>query len=161
MIYAAFCLLTALFVYSLYTGGSSASGDKMVIADSEGKALKKISAEGANINGTQYVSASTLALLYDFTLAGDKRQVTLYFHNIDQSISLYQDSAAVEINGSMVRLGAKIIFTDDYYIPIELIETYFYGAIIERDKGTTTLSRTGKDDGFTLRVHAPETPIPA
>ena len=161
IIYVVFCMLTALFVYSLYTGGSSDSGYKMVIADNEGKAIKKISAEGSNIDGTQYISASNLSLLYDFTLAGDKQQVTLYFHNISQSISLYKDSAAVEINGSMVRLGAKIIFTDDYYIPVELIETYFYGAIIKREKGTTTLSRRGEDDGFTLRVHAPETPIPA
>ena len=161
IIYVVFCILTGLFVYSLYTGGSAAEGDRMVIADSEGNSIKKITAARANIDGVQYVSASDLSLLYRFTLAGDKKQVTLYFHNIDQSISLYKDSAAVEINGSMIRLGANIVFTDDYYIPVELIETYFYGAIIERENGTTTLSRKGEDDGFTLRVHAPEAPIPA
>lgn len=161
IIYVVLCLITTLFVYSLYTGGGADTGNRLYIADSEGKAIKKITAASSNIDGVQYISASDLALLYKFTLAGDKKQVTLYFHNIDQSISLYKDSSAVEMNGSTVRLGAKIVFTDDYYIPVELIETYFYGAIIKMEDGTTTLSRRGEDDGFTLRVHAPTPAEPA
>ena len=112
IIYVVFCLVTALFVYSLYTGGSGDDGYKLEITDSEGNSVKKITAAKSNIDGVQYISASDLALLYKFTLAGDKNQVTLYFHNISQSISLYKDSSAVEINGSMIRLSSKIIFTD-------------------------------------------------
>lgn len=161
IIYVVFCLLTALFVYSLYTGGSSAEENRLVIADSEGNAIEKISAAASNINGCQYVSASQLALLYKFTIAGDKEQVTLYFHNIGQSISLFKNSSAVEINGSTVRLGSSIIFTDDYYIPIELIEHYFFGAIIKRENGVTTFCRGGENDGFTLRLQSPAPAIPA
>ena len=161
IIYVIFCLFTALFVYSLYTGGSAVQENRLVIADSDGKAIEKISALASNIDGCQYVSASQLALLYKFTIAGDKEQVTLYFHNIDQSISLFKDSSAVEINGATVRLSSNIIFTDDYYIPIELIENYFYGAIIKRESGVTTLSRGGENDGLTLRVQSPAPAIPA
>ncbi len=161
IIYVVICLLTGFFVYSLYNGGGAEQGYRLYIADSKGTPVKKISAAASNIDGVQYISATNLSLLYKFTLAGDKNQVTLYFHNIDQSISLYKNSAAVEINGSMVRLSSAIIFTDDYYIPVELIETYFYGAIIKREKGITTLSRTGEDDGFTLRIHAPQPAVPA
>ncbi len=161
IIYVAFCLLTALFVYSLYTGGDSALENKLVITDSEGKAIETISASASNIDGVQYVSASDLALLYKFTVAGDKEQVTLYFHNIDQSLSLFKNSSAVEINGSTVRLSSNIIFTDDYYIPLELIENYFYGAIITREAGKTTFYRSGENDGFTLRVALPTPAVPA
>ncbi len=161
VIYVAIFLITALFVFSLYNGGANEQGYRLYIADSKGNPVKKISAAASNIEGVQYISATDLALLYKFTIAGDKNHVTLYFHNIDQSISLYKDSSAVEINGSMVRLRSDIIFTDDYYIPVELIETYFYGAIIKREKGITTLSRGGEDDGFTLRIHSPQPAVPA
>ena len=161
IIYVAFCLLTAHFVYSLYTGGDDVKPDKLVIADSQGKKIKEIPAATANIDGCQYISATNLALLYNFTIAGNKEQVTLYFHNIDQSISIFKNSSAVEINGTTIRLSSNIIFTDDYYIPLELINNYFYGAIIKSEKGTTTFSRSGENDGFTLRVQAPVPAIPA
>ena len=161
IIYVVFCIVTALFVYSLYNGGGADAGYRLYIEDNKGNNIKKISASASNINGFQYISASDLALLYKFTLAGDKEQVTLYFHNIDQNVSLYKNSSVVEINGSKVRLSTDIFFTDDYYIPVEMIETYFHGAIIKREKGITTLSRRGEDDGFTLRVHAPVPAVPA
>jgi len=161
IIYVVLCLIISVFVFSLYRSKGSEAVGGIVIADAKGKAIHKVSAEKAEINGEQYISASTLSKLYKFTLAGDKQQVTLHFHNIGQSISLFKNSSAVEINGSTVRLRTQIVFTDDYYIPIELIETYFYGAIIKKKDGVTTLSRTGEDDGFTLRVHAPQVSVPA
>lgn len=162
-IYMAFFIAITGFVVTRYRGSKvSDYAAALVVADNEGKALYKIPAAQADINGVEYISASALSTLYKFTLAGDKNEVTLHFHNIDQSISLFKNSAVVEINGENVRLGAKIIFTNDYFIPLELIENYFDGAIIERDtkKGVITLSQNEKVD-FTLRLHLPQLTTPA
>lgn len=162
-IYAAFCLAITGFVITRYRGSDVSSyAASLVVADKKGDALYKIPASQADIHGVEYISASALSSLYKFTLAGDKNEVTLHFHNIDQSISLFKDSAVVEMNGEKVRLGAKIIFTNDYYIPLELIENYFDGAIIERDtkKGVITLSQNEEVD-FTLRLHLPQLTTPA
>ena len=162
-IYFAVCLIIAIFVFSLYRG--SIVGDNaadIVVADKDGKAVYELEADRANINGVEYISASALSSLYKFTLAGDKNEVTLHFHNLKQSISLFKDSAVVEMNGENIRLGAKIIFTNDYYIPLELIENYFNGAIIERDgdKGVITLSQNNEVD-FYLRLQKPQLTTPA
>lgn len=162
-IYLTVCLMITLFVVSLYRG-STVSDDaaRISVKDSSGKELCRLSAEKANVNGVEYISASALSRLYRFTLAGDKNEVTLHFHNIGQSVSLHRDSAVVEISGEGVRLGAKIIFTDDYYIPLELIENYFNGAIIERDgnKGVITLSQNAEAD-FYLRLQLPQETVSA
>lgn len=151
---------TALLVFALYSSNFGTS-NALHIKYSENENPKKIAASTANIDGVMYISATDLGLVYSFTLAGDKQQVTLYFHGIDQSLSLFKDSAVVEINGSPIRLGAKILFTDDYYIPLELIETYFYGANIDRsEEGKVVIIRTSDDDGFYLRVQAPSTTEP-
>lgn len=162
-IYLTVCLLIAGFVVSLYRG-STVSDDaaRISVRDSEGNELCRLSAEESNVNGVEYISASALSKLYKFTLAGDKNEVTLHFHNINQSVSLHKDSAAVEISGESVRLGAKIIFTDDYYIPLELIENYFNGAIIKRDddKGVITLSQNAEAT-FYLRLQLPQETVSA
>lgn len=162
-IYFTVCLLIAGFVVSLYRG-STVSDDaaRIVVKDSNGKELCKLAAEDANVNGVEYISASALSKLYSFTLAGDKNEVTLHFHNIGQTVSLHKNSAAVEVGGESVRLGAKIIFTDDYYIPLELIENYFNGAIIERDskKGVITLSQNA-EASFYLRLQLPQETVSA
>lgn len=157
-VYLAFLLVIAGFVFSLYRGSASGSGAAdLVVADADGKELARLPSSRADLNGVEYVSASALSAVYDFTLAGDKNEVTLHFHNIGQSLSLFRDSAVVEMNGEKIRLGARIIFTDDYYIPLELIENYFNGAIIERDggKGVTTLSQNIEAD-FYLRLQLPQ-----
>lgn len=161
-IYMVCCLLIVAFVAALYLPDAKAEGIALTIHSPEGAVLYNQSEGRSYINGTRYVSAAGLSKLYDFTLAGDKNQVTLHFHNIGQSLSLYKDSSAVVINGSTVRLSAPIIFTDDYYIPLELIRYYFYGVIIKYDsaKDVTVLSRQAGDDSFTLNLHAPEITLP-
>ncbi len=158
-IYLAFCLAIVGFVLSLYRGSVvSDNACAIVVADDKGGTLYKLSASRADINGVEYISASALAKLYKFTLAGDKNEVTLHFHNINQSLSLFKDSAVVEMNGEKIRLGAKIVFTNDYYIPLELIENYFNGAIIERNegRGLITVSQNNTAD-FYLRLQLPQT----
>lgn len=162
-VYLMVCLIITGFVVSLYRS-STVSDDaaRIVVADGNGKKLYELSAAEANVNGVEYISASALSKLYDFTLAGDKNEVTLHFHNIGQSVSLHRDSAVLEMNGESIRLGAKIIFTGDYYIPLELIENYFNGAIIERDddKGVITLSQNS-EAAFYLRLQLPQETVSA
>lgn len=163
VIYLVVCLLIVGFVALLYFGGGGEEFNELNVVDGKGEVLHVQSDEEFIIGDVPYISATGLGTLYDFTLAGDKKQVTLHFHNIDQSVSLYKDSSAVVINGVRVRLNAPIIFTDDYYIPLELIKNYFLGAIIEYDseEGVAKLSRQAGDDSFSLRIRAPgETVLP-
>lgn len=161
-VYLLCCLLIVGIVAALYLGGDKGSSLSLSVVDGKGEELCRISGDSFIIDGTPYVSATGLACLYDFTLAGDKNQVTLHFHNVDQSISLYKDSSLVLINGSLVRIGAPIVFKNDYYIPLELIKNYFVGAIISYDgaKGIAKLSAAG-DVSFSLTVHAPTETVPA
>ncbi|MBR6594131.1 MAG: hypothetical protein IKK83_02985 [Clostridia bacterium] len=161
-VYLVCCLLIVGIVAALYLSSGGESTPALSIVNGQDKELYRIPADSFIMDGTPYISATGLAYLYDFTLAGDKNQVTLHFHNIDQSISLYKDSSSVLINGSFVRIGAPIIFKNDYYIPMELIKNYFVGAIISYDskKGVAKLSVAG-DVGFTLTVHAPTETVPA
>lgn len=156
-IYFAFFLAIAGFVFSLYRGSANSAGAmSLVVAGSEGEELCTVSAKKADVNGVEYISAEALSFIYDFTLAGDMNTVTMHFHNLGQSLTLFRDSAVVEMNGEKIRLGSKIIFTDDYYIPLELIENYFNGAIIERDseEECVTLSRNTEAQ-FYLRLQLP------
>lgn len=161
-VYLLCCLLITAFVASLYLTGGGEEYNALDIVDSKGEVLYTQEDEAFIIGNTPYISAEGLATLYDFTLAGDKQQVTIHFHNIGQSLSLYKDSSAVMMNGEQVRLNAPILFTNDYLIPLELIKNYFSGAMIKYDseKGRATLSRVDKDS-FSLSIHQPEeTPIP-
>lgn len=157
-VYLAVCILIAVYVVVLYFGGGEEEYTELEIIDADGEVAYTQSDDAFLINDVPYVSATALGKLYDFTLAGDKSQVTLHFHNIGQSLSLYKDSSVVVVNGERTRLNAPIIFRDDYYIPLELIKNYFLGAIIEYDgeDGKVMLSRQAGEDGFSLRLHAPE-----
>ena len=170
ILYVVFCLLIAAFVFSLYRGGASFEGRPLDIiekeTDKDGKEKEtayKIPANKCCTGGVQYVSTAWLSRLYGLTVAGDKERVTVYFHGGDQRLSVYNGSCVVLVNGQPVRLSSKIIFTDDYYLPMELIKTYFTGVIIEynNEKGRFRLLRDPKADGISLRLKSPEESVPA
>ena len=147
-----YVLICAIFagVLALMYSGSYAGGRRLEVVNAEGETLYSESAASGYIDGKQYISATGLSALCKFTLAGDSKEVTMYFHDIGQHISFTDRSAVVEINGEKKRLSSEVFFKNDYYIPLELIENYFCGVTIEQGKaGTLLISATG--DGLSLR----------
>ncbi|MBQ3195554.1 MAG: hypothetical protein IJB65_03710 [Clostridia bacterium] len=160
-VYMLCCLIIFGFAASVYLRTTDIELAELNIVDAKGKILYTAEDEAFIINNVPYVSATGLAVLYDFTLAGDKTRVSMHFHNVDESISFTKDSTGVYINGQPVRLTAPIIFTDDYYIPLELIRNYFLGVTIiyDSEKGLATLS--ADKEAFSLKLHSPvETELP-
>ncbi len=148
LVYVLSCALIVGVVALMYSG-SGASGRRLEVVDSKGNTLYTEAASACYIDGAQYISATGLSALCDFTLAGDSKEVTMYFHDIGQQISFSDRSAVVEINGEKKRLSSEIVFKSDYYIPLELIENYFNGVTIEQGKtGTISVSAAG---GISLR----------
>ncbi len=144
VIYAVACILIAGLVTVIYRGNDG-GGTSVQILGKDGKAVYTEQYVTSYKNGTQYISATGLSKLYDFTLAGDSKQVTMYFHNIGEKIAFTDDSCVVEINGERRRLSTAIIFQNDYYIPVELIKNYFNGVKIGRSKaGAVTLAKEGR-----------------
>ncbi len=144
VIYLAACIMIAGLVTVLYRGNSG-GGTSVQILGNDGKAVYTEAAYTSYRDGAQYISATGLSELYDFTLAGDSNQVTMYFHNIGEKIVFTDNSYVVEINGVKRRLSSAIVFKNDYYIPLELIKNYFNGITIGRSKrGAITLAAEGK-----------------
>ncbi len=157
IVYLLCCVVIFGFAASVYLWNSEDQLAELQITDKKGNVLYTAEGESFIINNTPYVSATALSSLYDFTLAGDKTRVSLHFHNVDESLSLTKDSTCVYINGCGVRLSAPIIFTDDYYIPLELIRNYFCGVkiVYNSEEGIATLS-ADDEEPFSLKLHMPE-----
>lgn len=159
MVYLVVCAIMTGVIALMYSG-SSADGKRLLVLDAEGETLHSVPASVGYIDGAQYISATGLSALCDFTLAGDSKEVTMYFHNIGQQISFTDRSAVVEINGEQKRLSSKIIFKNDYYIPLELIEDYFCGVTIGQSKsGAITVSLA--EEGLSLRTMTQSDTTPA
>ncbi len=149
VVYVFTCALFAGVLALMYSGSYS-SGRRLEVVDAKGETLYAESAANSYIDGKQYISATGLSALCDFILAGDSKEVTMYFHDIGQHISFTDRSAVVEINGEKKRLMSEVFFKNDYYIPLELIENYFCGVTIEQGKaGTILVSVT--EEGLSLR----------
>lgn len=162
MVYLLCTLIIFGFVASLYFWTESPEILTLEILDGRGEVLETVEGDEFIINNVPYVSATALSGIYDFTLAGDKNRVSLHFHDAEESLSLTKDSSSVEINGCKVRLSAPIIFTDDYYIPLELIRNYFNGVTIVYDSEEETARLSVDEDvEVFLKLHLPvgtETP---
>lgn len=154
IVYALCGLVIFGFVASLYLWTEESELLTLNVTDPKGEVLHTATGDGFIINNVPYVSATALAEIYDFTLAGDKNRVSLHFHNGEDSLSLVKDSSAVEVNGCKVRLSAPIVFTDDYYIPLELIRNYFNGVTIVYDSEEGEARLYKRDDvAFSLKLH--------
>ncbi len=164
LIFMAFVYVVAcgviIGVVALMYSGSATAGRRLEVVDSEGETIYAESAVTGYINGTQYISATGLSSLCDFTLAGDSKEVTMYFHDIGQQLAFTDRSAVVEINGEKKRLSSEIIFKKDYYIPLELIENYFCGITIEQGK-TGEILLSVEEGGLSLRSVAQSETTPA
>ena len=161
VVYLVCCIVIAGVALSAYFWSSESELAELNIVDAKGNVLYEAKDEAFIINNVPYVSATGLAKIYDFTLAGDKTRVSMHFHNVDESISFTKDSTGVYINGQPVRLTSPIIFTDDYYIPLELIRNYFLGATIRYDKEEGVATLSANKEAFTLKLHpSVETPTP-
>jgi len=141
----------------MYRGGGAATGCPLALVGEDGKVFHTEPAEKCFIDGTQYISASLLSAFYDITLAGDRDTLTVYFHGGNQYLTVYSGSYIVRINGDPARLSSKTIYTDDYYLPLELIKTYFKGSIIEynKEKDRFELSRDPEEQELRLRLQKP------
>ena len=146
LVYLLCCGIIFGAVFSMYFRSEEPDILTLQVLDTKGNVLSTSEGDKFIINNVPYISATELSYLYDFTLAGDKTRVSLHFHNADESLSLTKDSTAVSINGSSVRLTAPIIFTDDYYIPLELIRNYFNGVTIVYDNEEETARLSVKPD---------------
>ncbi len=161
IVYLLCCLVIFGFTLSVYFWNTESELAELNVLDSKGNVIYEAKDEEFIINNVPYISATGLAALYDFTLAGDKTRVSMHFHNVDESLSFTKDSTGVYINGQPVRLTAPIIFKDDYYIPLELIRNYFLGVTIiyDSEEGVATLS--ADREAFSLKLHSPaETETP-
>lgn len=157
IIYVLCALIIFGFVATMYFWSESPEILTLEVLDSKGNVIESLEGEEFVFDNVPYVSATVLSKLYDFTLAGDTNRVSLHFHNAEESVSLTKDSTLVEINGCRVRLSEPIIFTDDYYIPLELIRNYFNGVTIVYDSEEET-ARLSVDEDLTvfLKLHLPE-----
>ncbi len=154
IVYVLCSLIIFGFVASLYFWTEESELLTLNITDPKGKVLHTSTGDSFIINNVPYVSATGLSEIYDFTLAGDKTRVSLHFHNGEDSLSFTKDSSSVEVNGCKVRLSAPIVFTDDYYIPLELIRNYFNGVTIvyDSEEGEAQLYKRN-DVPFSLKLH--------
>ncbi|HBL83783.1 MAG: hypothetical protein A2Y17_08420 [Clostridiales bacterium GWF2_38_85] len=138
-----------------------------VIVDEENTI--KLNADVIYKDNILYIPYEKLDNLCNFVLTGDNNKITLIMSSGIDYVAFYRNSDLIYIGGSSYRLTSPVLFeSDDYYIPLEFIDNYMKGIVVEfdekKDKYTVMLTQepltfVGKFPSTSERVN--ESTIPS
>lgn len=158
VIYLILCLIIAGLISVLYNSGAEKGKSySLTLMLDETKVYTAGTAE-MKADGGLYLPVEQLSEICPITVAGDSKELLIYFHDGDQTLTVTKDSAAVSVNGTPVRLDSKVIFSNnDVKLPVELFERYVNGITVSYNEDTAvcTLSKSS-NSAVRLKLSAPE-----
>lgn len=160
-------LLTLYLLISLSIGGliyfsfdKEAKSDDIYALKLYQAETRKYSFESTIVNNAYglYVPYKALSELCNLGIAGDDGTVIILLSPDGGTIECKNNSSLVYINDNAVRISAPVLFeSDDYKIPIELIESYLIGVEVVYNEETMLCTVTAPEDSadITLKVQFP------
>lgn len=157
-VYIILCLIIAGLIAVLYSSDAESKKSYSLKLMLDETKIYSASTGTMRADGGLYLPVNRLSQLCSITVAGDSKELLIYFHDGAQTLTVTKDSAVVAINDTPVRLGSKVLFSDDdVKLPVELFERYVDGITVNYDEDTAvcTVSKSS-DEAVRLKLKAPE-----
>lgn len=157
-LYLLISLLAAGFIY--FSFEKESKSDDVYALQLNLVDKKMFSFEALDVNNIYglYIPFEKLSTLCGLSIAGDSDNVIILLSKDGGTIKCTNNSSLVYINENAVRLSAPVLFeTNDYMIPIDLVESYLIGVIVsyDQDKMLCTVSASADSDEITLKMQMP------
>lgn len=142
-------LLIAGFIYFSFNNNSNNAELYSVKICLDEERLYSFEPKEVNNAYGLYVPFQKLCSICDFTIVGDSENINILVRPSGDAVKCKNNSSLIYVNDNAVRLSSPILFqSNDYLIPIELIETYIVGVDVEynEDKYLCSISRKSEDN---------------